>query len=533
MIGTLIMIGQSCKKEQLAELAGEPPRVFRPILKGDIVVMSNYVELGWQNIKGVSRYRVDLSVDTFKTIDVSVEVDTTVVVIESLKWEQLYQVQVTAFHATDSAKNSRPGLLGEFKTERFPTIVETPSLSDIGKTSVLFKWRNEGEPVTDINVFSLAGATLEEETLVQEITLSQSDIANAYVLIGGLTAGADYRVDLYSGETFRGANTYRTKDPILGEVIDLQEDDPKAVDLASVIDQANAGTTIVLKKGATYEMSSSLALSKTVSIVGGDNPLEAESSKVFFGASASNFNIASGVAIDSIVFVDLELYTNDGGGKYIFNPNTNARVEKIVFDNCHIHTVRGVARFRGDLKIEQVVINSSLVYGVGGYGVLNVDDANAAINNITIANSTIADVQVFIASKASASGKIVLSNNTFYDAIQSSNRYLIDFNNDGNTIGGIEVTNNIFGRAKGSSGTPPTYDINGIRCSPDVILTSSNNHGASDFAWRQNEALLYPEVTIYTKTSADIFTDPDNFDFTIKDNGFPGRENAGDPRWRM
>src|SRR5690606_3132740 len=113
--------------------------------------------------------------------------------------------------------------------------------------------------------------------------------------------------------------------------------------------------------------------------------------------------------------------------------------------------------------------------------------------------------------------------------IQSSNRYLIDFNNDGNTIGGIEVTNNIFGRAKGSSGTPPTYDINGIRCSPDVILTSSNNHGASDFAWRQNEALLYPEVTIYTKTSADIFTDPDNFDFTIKDNGFPGRENAGDP----
>src|SRR5690606_41615330 len=79
-----------------------------------------------------------------------------------------------------------------------------------------------------------------------------------------------------------------------------------------------------------------------------------------------------------------------------------------------------------------------------------------------------------------------------------------------------------------------TYDIFGIRYGGGTLmLNSSNNHGASDFQWRSNSAQMYPEVTIYTKPSTDIFTDPDNANFKIKDNGFPGRENAGDPRWRM
>ncbi|WP_257670224.1 fibronectin type III domain-containing protein [Parapedobacter tibetensis] len=534
LLGTVVFGWQSCKKEQLAELEGEPPRIFRPILKGAMVVMSNYVQIEWQNNKGVSRYRVDLSVDTFKTIDLTVEVDTTLAIIESLKWDQLYQVQVTAYHATDASKNSHPANLGEFKTERFPSIVERSSSSDIGITSVLFKWRNEGEPVTAIKVFRLEGEMLENETLEQEVPLTQTDIGNMYVLVTGLTGASDYRVELYSGETFRGANVYRTKNPVAGEVVDLQAADPTTVDLATVINDAPSGATILLKKGGIYEMSSSLAISKSISIRGGDNPLETARSKVFFGPNASNFNIASGSAIDLIALVDLELYTNDGTGKYIFNPNTTGNIQQLVFSNCYIHTVRGVARFRGGLAIEEVIMDNCLIYNVGGYGVVNVDDNNTTINNISILNSTISNVEVFIASKSSASGKIVLHSNTFYNAIQSNNRYLIDYSNaSSNTIGGIDVINNIFGRPKASNATPPTYDINGIRSNTGVSINSSNNFSTSDFLWRENEALLYPEVTPYNKTSADIFTDPDNFNFKIKDNGFPGRLNSGDPRWRM
>ena len=39
-------------------------------------------------------------------------------------------------------------------------------------------------------------------------------------------------------------------------------------------------------------------------------------------------------------------------------------------------------------------------------------------------------------------------------------------------------------------------------------------------------------LTSYTKTTAELFTDPAKGDFTYKDTGFAGKSTAGDPRWR-
>src|SRR5690349_18495080 len=62
----------SCKK---GEELGEAPRLFRPVIKGDLLAPSNYIEASWQKMTGVKGYIAQISRDTFKTIDRSINID--------------------------------------------------------------------------------------------------------------------------------------------------------------------------------------------------------------------------------------------------------------------------------------------------------------------------------------------------------------------------------------------------------------------------------------------------------------------------
>lgn len=528
LLGCIALLTGSCKKEWKAELEGDAPRLFRPVIKGSLEALGNYINVAWQKSIETNKYKVELSIDSFKTVSKTLDVtDTTGAAVEDLLWEQLYQVRVTALHPADPLKNSYPADFGEVKTPRFPTIVELPGSSDVGWTNILFKWRNEGDPVTEVRLVDP-----EDDAVLQTIPLGAADLANAYVLIEGLQPSTAYRVELYSGARFRGSNDYTTKEQVSGTVVDLQDVDPATVDLSSVVESAVAGTTIILKRGGIYEVSSTLNISKSLTIMSGADPMV--SARAMIGiVGVSNFSIPAGANIAKLAFVDLELYSNDAGGKYLFNPSgTTANIDELLFDNCIIRDVRGVARFRGAITVGQYTIENSIVYHVGGYAVLTVDDATAAVNNFTFNNSTLYNAEKFIVSKNNSAGKIVVSNSTFYNAVLSPN-YIIDYN--GTSLypkGGIEFNNVILGRAKGTNATPPVYEIRGIRANGAVVVASSNNYTASDFTWRADAAAILPDYAPYSKSSADIFVSPDTGDFTVKDNGFPGKETAGDPRWR-
>ncbi len=527
-LGCTVLLASSCKKKWEAELGGEAPRLFRPVLKSLDVPLGNYIDIAWQKSKETNKYRVDLSVDSFQTISNTVEViDTTFASIQDLLWEQLYQIRVTALHPADPARDSRPADFGQLKTPRFPTIVESPGSADVGWTNILFKWRNEGNPVTTVKVINP-----ETNAIVSTISLSSSDIANAYLLIGGLQAATSYRVELYSGSKFRGANTYTTKELISGVIVDLQDVDPATVNLPSIVDTIGAGGTIILKRGATYEIGTALNFSKTLTIMSGIDPLVPDKAKLGV-VGISNFGITANSNIAKLAFVDLELYSDNAASKYLFNPSgTTVNIDELVFDDCFIHDLRGVARFRGAIVVGQYTIENSIVSKIGGYAVSTVDDATAVVNNFTLNNSTLNNVEKFVVSKNNSSGKVVISNSTLYATVLAGS-YLVDYN--GTSLypkGGIEFNNIILGRAKGSNANPPAYDIYGFRVNAATIVTSSNNFTTSDFVWKSSSSVITPSASVYAKTSADIFTSPDTGDFLIKDRGFPGKETAGDPRWR-
>src|SRR5687768_13169243 len=83
----------ACKKTEVMQ----PVRLFRPVIAGELVADSNAILVAWQSIKAATSYTVQVSRDTFRTIDVSMKVvDTNQVLIQNLRWDQLYQVQVRA-----------------------------------------------------------------------------------------------------------------------------------------------------------------------------------------------------------------------------------------------------------------------------------------------------------------------------------------------------------------------------------------------------------------------------------------------------
>ena len=82
----------ACQKE---DEAAETVRLFRPPT-GQLSTLNNSILVSWQDIKGANSYILQVSRDTFKTVDYSFVIDTSAYVVPNVKWNQLYQLQVKA-----------------------------------------------------------------------------------------------------------------------------------------------------------------------------------------------------------------------------------------------------------------------------------------------------------------------------------------------------------------------------------------------------------------------------------------------------
>src|SRR6186713_3191751 len=95
----LLTVAVACKKE----IETEPVRFFRPVSAAPLVSDTNAILASWLKIKGASSYTVQVSRDTFRTIEKSMDVaDTGSALVTDLQWDKLYQVQVRA-NAVDTA----------------------------------------------------------------------------------------------------------------------------------------------------------------------------------------------------------------------------------------------------------------------------------------------------------------------------------------------------------------------------------------------------------------------------------------------
>lgn len=520
----VLMLFSACQKEDF--IAGGPDRLFRPTLKSDLVSNGNWIDVNWQKVKGATSYNLQISRDTFKTIDRTINLDTNYVRLSNLKWDQLYQLQMKAI-SEDTTKNSKISSLGVIKTPKFPSIMISPTINDVTDVELKVKWVNSGATTTSIKILKT------DSTLVREVPISAGDVSNQYKVVGGLASSTQYIVMLYSGTTLRGYENYTTKTPISGILIDLRSVDIalKPNILSDTLPKVPNGCTVILKKGVIYNVGAAINISKSMKLIGGPDITVTSNPIINITGTNSFLGIVAGSTIDYIDFEGLTIrgtsYASGSGG-YVFNINTACNIGRISFESCETRIWRGFMRFQtATINIANILINNTKIDNVGGYGIVTVDAASCKAENISLTNSTVFNVEKGITSKSNSTS-LTISDNTFYQAPLAGG-YLIDYNNVSIT-GLTKVSNNIFGIGKANTATPPSTAVNGKRGT--MTFDGSNNFSTSDYILASPSTAI-PNVTALTKTSADLFTDPANGDFKIKDTFFTGKSSSGDPRWRL
>ena len=513
-----LMFVVACKKTETET----PVRLFRPVIAGSLVADSNAILAGWQKIKGSISYTLQVSHDTFLTVDVSVNVvDTGIVLVKNLQWDRLYQVQVKA-NAADTTLNSKWSNLGAIRTPKFPTILNTPAASDITESAVKVSWTNSGAAVTSVKVLKAT-----DSSVVTTLTLTTTDVSNQYKIISGLGSSTGFIIFLYSGANVRGWANFNTKAPFAGNLIDLRGITGRPSVLADTIPIIASGSTVILKRGETYEIASAISLSKSITIISGSD-LQVNAQAVI--SMPSNFNIVSGSAIDSIIFSDVTLRGTDYASKYVFNINVACTIGKMSFLSCRAEIFRGMVRTQAQPAIiNNFLVDNCIADSLAGYGILTVDVATSRVDNITIRNSTIYKAEKLIVSRNNSTA-VTIENCTVNEAaLGGGASYYVDYNTSptNNVTTGITINNSIFGVGKSSAGI---QTVRGIRANAATNISASNNYRTSDQVSLGNDI---PNIVTYTRPVVQLFQDPANGIYKIIDNTFPGRSNSGDPRWRL
>jgi hypothetical protein len=507
----------ACKKtEDLGEA-----RLFRPVIAGQLTADSNTIIAGWQRNSGATSYVLQVSRDTFRTVDVTMTLDTNVAVIKQLRFNQLYQLQVKAV-AKDTALNSRWSFLGAIKT--LSSILKEPAPSDVSFNSVRVRWTTKGAPVTRIRILKTADSSQAAES-----TLTPADLASEFKVVGGLNSNTRYTILLYSGADVRGSADFSTKAPLAGNIIDLSGISGRPSLLADTIAVIPSGSTVLLRRAEVYTIAATLNLTKSITIMSIPDLGNSAPARINL---TSNFAVANGSTIDYIDFKDVYLVGASYTASYVFNTagsGVTAAIGRLSFEDCKAEIFRGLVRLQstGGVTVTNMVISTSIIDSIGNFGMLNVSSISK-MENISITNSTIYKAEGVITS-AQNSTSVLLESCTFNEAPLGNNSYYVNYGTSptNNVTNGITIMNCIFGIGKSSAGA---ISVRGFRASATTQINVGNNYRTADHVSGGNDI---PSIITSNRTSTQLWADPRNGNFTIADATFPGRSSAGDPRWRL
>jgi hypothetical protein len=381
--------------------------------------------------------------------------------------------------------------------------------TDIIDNSVILNW--DPTPGVSKIIFTAAnGDTMSVAVSADENTAGQK-------IVTGLTAATQYNAEIYAGTKNKGLLTFTTKDKLAGDnIIDLRgiTDNPDV--LYDTLSQIPDGSIVLLKRGLTYNISSAYKFDKSVTIMSGlgfSTP-----AKLSLG---NNFDATGN--IDSLKFSDLTFAAD--GASYFMNIGNATQIGNLDIENCSTSGVYNNSFIRlkkGDAVIQNLNINNCIIHDIGigaKYAFFYANaSSSAVIENINIQNSTFYNFYYFIRQEKVTGISLDITNCTF-DQMINQGGYFINYSGTWPTQ--FNISNTIFG-----STLDPT-NSNGIKSSGNPSL--SNTFATKDDVFSSNPI---QGATSYPGNSTDLFADPANGDFTIKDASFAGKGTSGDPLWR-
>ncbi len=518
----------------------ERTRLFSPVLTQEgLMSEENTIFVNLGDFKEAEYYTVEVSRDTFQTTDYTIESDTSFVQIdeeligEELLWNTIYQIRAKA-HADNPEYDSEIAELGNVRTQRFPTILNLPEKHDVIDTAARVSWETAGSPVTGVQVFAGEDENLEEEPLLDEFPVSQEDRDAGEVVIKGLDPDTEYQIAIYSEDELRGWAAYTTREglPEGENVIDLrgEEDDPEILYNMLADGNYNEGSIILLKRGMTYEFPEGPTIEKSVEIRSGYD-LIPEMATLEYTQKHKGFNIAD-VNVGSIVFNEVAI-KGPYDGSFLFYLNSEGALGEVRYENCQIGPLRGGLRINeGAGTIDEITFNNTIVDSIESYNLVYMQGSDWTINDVHINNSSFSKIgSSFIrSSNSNDTRSVIIENSTFFEVAEAGNHILNWDNSDVNVTDGVILRNNIFGRGWNKAGEED-YGIKGYNNLPDTNFSVDNNWGTGDLELYSDDIPGFPS-SVYDGDSHDLWVDPDNLDFNIRDGSFGGSRNAGDPQWR-
>jgi hypothetical protein len=523
----IVVLLVGCEKDTEIE---EPnlPRMFTPV--GQLITVGEtQVKFQWNpslfSVGKEVQYTLQISKDsTFPgTPDYSITTDTTFVIVTDaqISIRQKYFARIKANPVGNSAESNWYVSAGFIMNGE--QIFKVPvAESDIIDNAVILRWTTT-PGVTKIVMTPSGGAPFD-------VVITAADNTAGFKLIGGLLGSKTYSAEIFAGTKSKGLLSFTTKATITGaNIIDLRGITGRPSVLADTLPIIPSGSIVILKRGLTYNFTAATSLNKSVTILSGSDFIP-DLASIFMG---SNFNLTANAAIDSLVFKDVNMYSDDYAAKYIFNINTVGTIGKVRFENVRGHKFRGLFRIQtggAGAQVNDLTIVNCVIDSLRDFSLVNTNNSNK-VANITVSNTTLYNCRKVIDHRSAGSNSIKFTNCSFYNlpgggaAGGVGGFYFIDLGTF-NSATPIVIQNCIFAKTWDEG---LGNDARGIQAGAATTVSVANSYQASDFI--STNALYQISLTPYSGTSTALYVDPANGNFRIKDNAFPGKGNSGDPRW--
>lgn len=491
-------------------------------------------ELTFSPLTSVDYYLMELSTDSLyqEEIQSGSRVDTvrrSPYTIESLTGETTYFLRLKAFSNSGVPASHwsylEDGDYRSFTTEGEQIFYEVAS-ADLTESTVRLTWI-AGEAATVIRVYASKEAFNSGEAPVQEVNITASDVEAGEITVSGLQPQTEYWFVIYNGDVKRGEIGATTTAPMPDADLKYSLEGVTHLDQA-LLDDLAAQAQAAAGGASAYSLTIGIPDGITLDMYGIDELGENASLTLPEGLSVTFFALpGERPALNFIKSLDIAgthgyvrfegLAIVDGGCQYLVNQTAAATLDEFTLRNCIINDMdRSIIRLQGsDAKsIKEINIDNTIVtnIGAGGYAVFRVDDAAFTIDAINVTNSTFNNVNHnFIQAGKCVLGEVNLNGVTFYNTPNNASRYLVDAQN---TTANVNVTNTLFGLTPGR----------GIRT--DGTVTVLNSYKTTDGVF--SSADFDVDVTEPAAASNEVFTDPENGDFTLLIKDLYG---IGDPRW--
>jgi hypothetical protein len=524
----IVLLLAACEKDTEIE---DPnlPRMFTPV-GIRLTVGQTQVKIEWNpslfsQDKEV-QYSLEISKDsTFQTAPAFAKVVTTTFIIVTdadITIRERYFVRIKA-NASGSSAESKWIATGPFTMTGEQIFVVPVPESDIIDNAVILRWTTT-PGVSKIVITPPTGPTVD-------VVISAADNTAGFKLIGNLLGSTTYSAEIFAGTKSKGLLSFTTKATITGtNVVDLRGITGRPSVLADTIPIIPSGSIVILKRGLTYNITAATNLNKSLTILSGSDFIP-DLATIFLG---SNFNLTAGAAIDSLVFKDLVMYTDNYASKYVFNINQVGTIGKVKFENIRGHSFRGFFRMQTGgtgTKVTDLIIENCVIDSLRDFSLVNTNNSNT-VANIRVSNTTLYNARKVIDHRSPGSNSIKFENCTFYNlpgggaAGGVGGFYFIDLGTQ-NSATPIVITNCIFGKTWDDQGLG--NDARGIQMGAATTVSVTNSYQTSDFI--STNPLYQISLIPYSGTSFNLYLDPANGNFKIKDNAFVGKGNSGDPRW--